>query len=311
MFLRQTVEDIVKNRETETEVIVVLDGKWSDPPLPQMENVNVIYVGKSIGQRAATNLACKLSHAKYVMKADAHCSFDKGFDRKMIEAFQKTGDNVTMVPVMRNLHAFDWKCYKCGWKKDQGPTPEKCPVCGRTHRIHRKMIWEPRRGTRNYSYSFNSEPHFQYFGEYKTRPETQKSIEETGFSETMCLQGSCFMLTRDKYWELSICDDSLGNWGNQGIEVSCKTWLSGGRVLVNHNTWYAHMFRTQGGDFGFPYDVSGRETQRTKENVKNLLWKNKFDKQIYPVSWLVDKFWPVNGWTQESLDQLKESEKSS
>ena len=78
MFLRQTVEDIVKNRETETEVIVVLDGKWSDPPLPQMENVNVIYVGKSIGQRAATNLACKLSHAKYVMKADAHCSFDKG-----------------------------------------------------------------------------------------------------------------------------------------------------------------------------------------------------------------------------------------
>ena len=33
----------------------------------------------------------------------------------------------------------------------------------------------------------------------------------------------------------------VGNWGNQGIEVALKTWLSGGGVLVNHNTWYAHV----------------------------------------------------------------------
>jgi len=57
------------------------------------------------------------------------------------------------------------------------------------------------------------------------------------------------MLTREKYWELNICDESLGSWGSQGIEVACKTWLSGGKCLVNHSTWYAHMFRTQGGDF--------------------------------------------------------------
>src|SRR3989344_958874 len=122
IFISKTVEDIISNIEADTEVIVVLDGACADPPIPHNERVDVIFVPESIGQRAATNLACKLSKAKYVMKCDAHCAFDKGFDRKMIEAFEKTGDNVTMVPIMRNLWAFDWKCFHCGWKKYQGPT---------------------------------------------------------------------------------------------------------------------------------------------------------------------------------------------
>ena len=106
MFLKNTIEDALKNIEADTEVIAVLDGAWADPPIPQHDRVNIIYVPESIGQRAATNLACKLSKAKYVAKCDAHCSFDKGFDRKMLEGFKKVGDNVTVVPIMRNLWAF-------------------------------------------------------------------------------------------------------------------------------------------------------------------------------------------------------------
>ena len=129
MFLSKTIEDILKNIESDTEVIAVLDGAWAEPVIAQNERVNVIYLPEAIGQRAAQNLACRMAKGKYVCKVDAHCSFDKGFDRKMIEGFQKTGDDVTAVPIMRNLWAFDWKCYKCGWKKYQGPTPEKCPIC--------------------------------------------------------------------------------------------------------------------------------------------------------------------------------------
>ena len=257
MFLNRTVEDILGNIEADTEVIAVLDGKWADPPIPQNDRVNVIYVPESIGQRAATNIAAKLSKAKYVMKIDAHCSFDKGFDIKMIEAFKTTGGNVTMAPTMRNLWAFDWKCHKCGWKKYQGPTPEKCEHCNDTKHMKRKMIWVGKERPQSNSFSFDAEPHFQYFNEYTKRPEYRKSLEETGLTQTLSLQGSCFMLTREKYWELDICSENFGSWGNQGIEVAVKTWLSGGRVLVNHKTWYAHMFRTQGGDFGFPYPNPG------------------------------------------------------
>src|SRR3972149_6193801 len=97
MFLYRTIEDILANIEADTEVIAVLDGKLADPPIPQNARVNVIYLPESIGQRAATNMACKLAKSKYVMKIDAHCAFDKGFDRKMIEAFKEAGDDVTMV----------------------------------------------------------------------------------------------------------------------------------------------------------------------------------------------------------------------
>jgi hypothetical protein len=113
------------------------------------------------------------------------------------------------------------------------------------------------------------------------------------------------MLTRDKYWELTISDESLGSWGSQGIEVACKTWLSGGRVVINHKTWYAHMFRTQGGDFGFPYNNPGRKVQHAKQTVKELFFDNKWEKQILPLSWLLEKFWPVPGWSEESRAKLK------
>jgi glycosyltransferase involved in cell wall biosynthesis len=300
MFLARTIEDALLNIEADTEIIAVLDGEWANPAVPQNPKVNVIYLPEAVGQRAATNIACRLSKAKYVMKLDAHCSFDKGFDRKMLEVFKETGDNVTMVPTMRNLWAFDWKCYKCGWKKYQGPTPEKCEQCGDRKHMRRKMLWIGKEKPQSNSYCFDSEPHFQYFGEFNRRPEGKGDL-----TETMSLQGSCFMLTRDKYWDLNICDEGLGNWGNQGIEVAVKTWLSGGRVLVNHKTWYAHMFRTQGGDFGFPYKLPGNEVEKTKKKVKDLFFQNKWPKQIHPLSWLVEKFWPVKGWTDKDLENLK------
>jgi hypothetical protein len=318
MFLKNTVEDILKNKEDKTEIIVGLDGIWSDPPLTQHPDVSVVYVPESVGQRGITNLCVKLSKARYVAKCDAHCGFDKGFDRKMIEFMEEHGDNVTAVPIMRNLWAFDWKCQKCGKKWYQGPTPTQCKEenykgtgkpCD-SKKFVRKMQWISKSNPQSWSYCFDSEPHFQYWEDYKHRPGIRDKAKETGFSETMSLQGSFFMCTREKYWELKLCGEELGSWGNQGLEVACATWCSGGRVLVNHKTFYSHMFRTQGADFSFPYEQSGKHVSRTKKRVKELFWNKKHGKQIYPVSWLLERFWPVKGWTDEDIAKLKESEKS-
>ena len=304
-FLARTVEDIVSNIEADTEVIVVLDGEWANPPIPQHERVVVVYLPVSIGQRAATNLAAKLSKAKYVMKVDAHCSFDKGFDRKLIE---KMSDDWTVVPIMKNLHAFDWVC-ECGIRRYQD-TGSKCE-CGKE--AVKEMVWQPRKGTSNSSYCFDPEPHFQYFREFSKRPEGKGDL-----TETMSLQGSCFMMTREKYWSLGICDEAFGSWGSQGIEVAVKTWLSGGKVMCNQTTWYAHMFRTKTGVFGFPYPQSGRQIDTAKQMAKDLFFNRKWDKAIHPLSWLVERFMPVDvmtrdgeniGWTKEALESLRESEK--
>lgn len=305
MWLARTVQDIVTNMEGDTEVIVIADGAWPNPPIMDHPRVHLIYHPVSIGQRAATNEAARISQAKYLIKTDAHCAFDKGFDVKLMADMQ---DDWTMVPIMRNLHCFDWVCRNCGDRRYQGPTPTACPKCENTKDFYRDVRWIAKTNPQSTSYCFDSEPHFQYFQDFKKRPEYKNNIPLT---ETMSLQGSFFMCTRKKYHELNLCDEAFGSWGSQGIEVAVKTWLSGGRVVCNHKTWYAHMFRTQGGDFGFPYELSGRQVSRAKQLARDLFFNNKWGKQQRrPLSWLLDKFWPVLGWTEEQLEALRKGEPS-
>ena len=311
IFLSRTIRDILDQSESDIGVIAVLDGALADPPVPDDPRVTIIYHQESVGQRAATNDAARLSNAKYVMKVDAHCSFDKGFDRIMIADMQ---DDWTMTPLMKNLHAFDWVCDKCGNRRYQGKSSEsnkghglepgrkgECPKCGGEESMD--IIWKGKKSPNSVSYCFDAEPHFQYFKEFSKRPEGKGDI-----TPTMSLQGSCFMLTREKYWELDICGEDFGSWGSQGIEVALKTWLSGGQVMVNHKTWYAHMFRTQGGDFGFPYHLSNSQVNHAKKTARDIFWNRKWAGQKYTVSSLVEKFWPVRGWTDEDLAALKKEE---
>jgi hypothetical protein len=109
------------------------------------------------------------------------------------------------------------------------------------------------------------------------------------------------MMTRDKYWELDICDEKAGNWGHQGTEVAIKTWLSGGEVRVNTKTWYAHMFRTQGGDFGFPWPANERQIEKTRQYFRELFLKNNWPKAKHDLQWLVDKFGPVPDWHEANI----------
>lgn len=307
MFLTHTIDDALKQSRADTEIIAVLDGGWANPEVPQHPRVNIFHTGSTVGMRAATNYAARIAKGRYLMKVDAHCSFDEGFDQKMLEFHAKVGDNVTSVPIMRNLWAFDWKCYRCGHRQYQGPTPNECPGCKKSGKWKRKMVWQGKSNPQSWAFCFDSDPHFQYHQEYKNRPETKKMRDELGYTETMSLQGSCFMCSKELYWRLKLSDETLGNWGNQGIEVAAKTWLSGGRVLVNHATWYAHLFRTSGGDFSFPYALNG--VQSTKRNVKKIFWETGFDGQKYPLSWLVEKFWPVPGWTEAQLNEFKQAGK--
>lgn len=292
MWLKRTIEDILEHIESDTEILVGLDGSWADPVIEDHSRVTILHTGVSIGQRAMTNRLAKLSKARYVMKVDAHCSFDQGFDRKMIAFFKEHGHDMIAVPVMRNLHVFDWVC-EDGHRRYQGPSGP-CAECGKPTTMD--VVWIPKTRPESTSYCFDAEPHFQYFRDYTRRPEYKDMKEKHGYTETMSLQGSCFMVSRHNYWKYEVCDERAGSWGNQGIELACSAWLSGLRVLVNHNTWYAHLFRTQGGDFGFPYEQSGREVEKTKKYIRDKFWEKKHPKQIHDVQWLVDKFAPVPGW---------------
>jgi hypothetical protein len=112
------------------------------------------------------------------------------------------------------------------------------------------------------------------------------------------------MMERKRYWALDGLDEKHGSWGQMGVEIACKSWLSGGAQKVNKKTWFAHMFRTQPG-FGFPYPNPGTGARKYS---RDLWLNNKWSKQQNKLSWLLDKFWPIKGWTEEDLKVVKEGE---
>lgn len=294
MFLSRTIQDILANFASNYEIIAILDGSWAEPVIDDNTRVTLVYHPESIGQRAACNEAAKIARGKYLMKVDAHCSFEKDFDIKLLNIAK---DYWTVAPAMRNLHAFDWVCDN-GHRRYQSPSGP-CKECGSKTNMDIRWISKP--NPESYSYCFDATPHFQYFKQFSSRPEGKGSLVES-----MSLQGSCFMLTRDKWFELGICDEAFGSWGSQGIEVSLKTWLSGGRVIVYKDTWYAHLFRTQGGDFGFPYNMPAKQAAHAKELARQYVYGEKrFEGQIRDVEWLLKRFWPIPGWTESDLNNLK------
>lgn len=312
-WLSETVKDILKNKRGNTEILVGLDGQWADPEIEDHPDVRIVYVAQSIGQRAMQNRLASLSDAKYVAKVDAHCAFSEGFDVELLKTFEELGDDIVVAPLMKNLHAFDWKCMKCGNRWYQGPQPTHCQKSGTGgnkpedinpdcdgQKFTKRIVFAPRNRTPNStSYRFDNMLHFQYFNEWKAK--------QTGdLVESMSLQGSFFMSTREKYFDMPLCDETWGSWGQQGSEVAIKAWLSGMRVIINKRCWYAHLFRTQTG-FSFPYPQSGKSQQKARDICNDIFKNNKWEKQIYPLSWLVEKFWPVPGWEQKDLDKLKQA----
>src|SRR5512147_394399 len=123
-WLQRTIEDVLAHAELDTRVTAVLDDYWPTVPMPDHPKVTLIKHTGSVGQRRGYNEAVLLSRARYVMKLDAHCSLAQGFDRKLIEPYEKgeLAADVVSVPRMYNLHAFDWVCDGCGRISYQGPT---------------------------------------------------------------------------------------------------------------------------------------------------------------------------------------------
>lgn len=289
IFLQRTIEDIFENARADTEVIAICDGYWPCPPVQDHPRVTIVHHTESIGQRAATNEGVRISQAAFVMKADAHCAFDEGFDVKLMAGYEP---DWTLVPIMYNLHAFDWRCKNCGDRTYQGPEPSYCDVCGRPSTFEMVVVWERRPRRVTYSWRFDKQLRFQYWHKHRDRPETRIGQ----FIETMSLIGACFFMSRERYWELDGLDEAHGSWGQVGTEIACKSWLSGGKLLTSKKTWFGHMFRTNNKGFSFPYPISGKDVEQARKYSFDFWMNNRWPKQVHNLEWLIEKFKPIPDW---------------
>ncbi len=296
MFLQKTIEDILENSEVDTEIIAVCDGYWPNPPIKDHPKVRIIHNTTPRGQRKSFNDGVRLSQSKYVMKTDAHCAFDKGFDRKLMATMRSYW---TVIPRMYNLHAFNWKCNLCGHESYQGKKPDVCEGCEKQSDFEMVLVWKPKPKPVTDAMRFDKNMQFQYWEKYKKK---QNPKAYPDIVDTMSFIGACWMMERKRHDYLEGLDENHGSWGQVGTEIACKTWLSGGRLCVNRGTWFAHLFRTGNfkgafdGGSSFPYEISGNQQEHSKEYSRDLWLNDKWPKAIHPLSWLIDKFAPVPGW---------------
>jgi hypothetical protein len=298
-FMLHTIEDVLAHMQGDTEIVAVCDAYWPNPPIADHPKVKIIHTTAPVGQRAATNLGAQISRAKYIMKLDAHCSTDDGFDVKMMQDMQP---DLTMIPAMHRLHVFDWGCNGCGERVYQGAKPDKCTVCGETE-FYMHMVWQPRfQYAPTVTWRFDRELHFQYWREFRHRPEFRKQ-EPAGIVETMSCIGCCFLMERERFWQLGGMDEGHGSWGQYGTELACKSWLSGGRMVASLKTWVAHLFRTgnfgRNGESSWPYPINQRQIDAAREYSRDLWLNDKWPAAIRPLSWLIDHFKPVPSWSDE------------
>jgi len=193
------------------------------------------------------------------MKLDAHCAVGPGFDRILIDNWQP---GWTVVPRMYNLDVETWQ-------------PKK-------HKLTDYMYigWNDKDEMRAQYYSGN------LYKQWHTR--------EAEIDETMCCMGPGWFLSKEDFWKQGGCDEEHGSWGQQGVEVALKAWLSGGALMVNKKTWFAHWFRGGGGP-GFPYHISQRSIDKARQYSKDLWMGDKWPQAKRTLRWLVDKFDPP-GW---------------
>ncbi|GAG07462.1 unnamed protein product, partial [marine sediment metagenome] len=210
--------------------------------------------------------------------------FDEGFDVKLMKECEY---DWTVIPRMYNLHVFDWRC-TCGHRVYMGPYPDQCEKCDNTTDFEKVLVWKRRRRRKTDFARFDRDLKFQYWRAYGKRSEAQGEI-----TDVMSSVGACWLMHRDRFWELGGCDEGHGSWGQFGVEFACKAALSGGRHVVNKQTWFAHMFRTQPG-FSFPYP--NKEIEKARQYSRDLWLNDKWPGAKYPLSWLLEKFYPVPGW---------------
>lgn len=282
-YLQKTIDDLIAKAEGSIEIVVVLDAYWPDPPLKKYDNLVVVHHGageKNKGMRQSINAGMEVAKGKYLMKTDGHCMFDKGFDRKLIANCE---ENWLVIPRRYRLDPEKWAI-----------APDVRPP------IDYHFLTYPYTKTHNPNNGLHgNEWRKRYF-----------ERQEILIDDNMSAQGSCYFTTR-KWWFKMIhpMNEALyGSFTSEAQEICNNTWLGGGRVVVNKNTWYAHWYK---GSHGKGYDFSRKkheEYQKEREagnkNCTDYWLNNKFPKKVHGFEWLIEKFWPVPTWPKNWKEEI-------
>lgn len=281
-YLQKTIDGLLAAASGQIEIIVVCDGVWPDPPLKTHPSVIVLHHGTvhdNPGMRASINRGVAISKGKYIMKIDEHCAVDQGFDKKLKADCE---DNWVVIPRRKRWDAENWKMIEDG----------RPPVDYMYIEYPYRKEFDKTQGLHG--------------AEWK-RPDRKDIL----IDDNPTMQGSSYFMTR-KYWDKlfpeGLDDENYGTFTQEAQEISMAAWLSGGRVVVNKKTWYAHFHKgKRGKGYGFSREQYKRHMEGTERGRLYCIkkWLNTKDYK-YDFDWFInEKFPDMPGWEGDWKKRLE------
>jgi hypothetical protein len=111
----------------------------------------------------------------------------------------------------------------------------------------------------------------------------------------------------DKLFPDGLDDINYGTFTQEAQEIGNKVWLSGGRLVVNKKTWYAHWHKGKHGKgYGFSNEQYKRHLEGTERGRLYCIdyWLHTKDYD-HDFTWLLQKFWPVPTWPENWQEQIE------
>jgi glycosyltransferase involved in cell wall biosynthesis len=276
-YLQKTVDSLLNKAEGDVEVIVVYDGRWAEPILrddPRLIQMHHGEVHNNYGMRDSINAGVRLASGDYILVIDEQCDVDQGYDVKLAADCE---DDWVVVPRRKRLDADKWELINDG-RPDIDYMYVEYPYVkplDKTQGLH---------------------------GAEWKRPERADIL----IDDTPTMQGSCYFMKKS-YWQ-DLDSTNYGTFTQEAQEVSMRVWLSGGRVVVNKKTWYAHFHK---GKAGKGYGFSNEQYKRHCEGMEKgrlyaiNYWLNTQDYK-HDWNWFVTKmFKDMPGWSKDWRERIE------
>lgn len=275
--LKKTIDEVLNNADGNIEVIVALDGYWPDPALKPDPRITIIHKGEPIGMRANENAAAAIATGKYLMKLDGHCKIGKSYDTILKAGHSK---NCISVPSRYSLNLEKWKHFR-------GP-------------VDYLYLTFPYTDDNIYGPGFHGKKFKGPTGEDGSFWHLERERKKIKLDEIMIFQGSCWFMERQHYFNIGGLDPDL--FYQEAAELSFKTWMSGGRVVRNKNTWYAHYHKRKTDNFP-RYGLSKRKKVETVVYMMDYWPNDRWPQAKIKFADYIEKFLPLFGWPDDWQDE--------
>ena len=250
--LNRTIEQLSSGAWGVVEILAMVDGPTEHELPAENYRLRVVRIPEAQGMRAAINLGVSLAQGDVLMKIDSHCDISEGYDSYLSESCERSN----LVIARRNELNTDWT------RGDATP----CDYW------YMSSPWTSGQG---------------YMRDCRWASRTTARMD-VPVDETMTISGSMWAMSRALWERIGPMDDAtFGPWSGEPQELSCKTWLSDGRVLVDKRVTYAHMRGTRG------YHIQWKYALRGLRRVTQYWANDEWPQAKHSFGWLVDRFWPL------------------